>query len=162
MKTVTQQISECIKLYTKWYSIKNIEVWDINYLFLWINNTVYSSLIIDSLTFEVADLLESKVNPTETSIEDKEKLKLVITNFIEWATEVKKEDFNKYSFDWNMVFIQWSKYWLTNSDFLWIFKLLKDFTELKIFIKDWLIAFTDFHNNILILKWMYLLQESLF
>lgn len=161
MKTLEQQVSSCVKHYKRWSRVSVIDFIDSRYLVLW-QSLVYSNKLIQEITFELAELLESKIESTSKSKVNKDILKSTIQTFLIDATEVKKEDFSKYSLDWDITFIEWDEYWISTSWLIWALNLLKGVVCLKIFIKNWLIWFADEYDNLLMIIWMLKLQESLF
>lgn len=160
MENLKKQISVLMNNYTRWSRIWVIDFTDSRYLVLW-QWYIFSNQIIRDITFEFAELLETKIDNLDKML-DKEWVKTIIQKCISEWTKVTKEDFNQYTVDWDTTFITWYKYWISTSALLELLKLTKSSIIQLYIYKESTLVITDSQDNILVLTSMYPLPNTMF
>jgi len=155
MKKVKQQVNAIVDHY-----LKSVKIWivtnkDVKLLLL--GNTLYSSLILNDVTFDVARIFMDK---QEVQVNQKDFPALFLWILESW-TEVSEADFNRYDLQWEIVSIEWSDYWIVAKQLVRLIELCKDY-KYKIIIHEWYLAIVNEHDIPLVVTWMLKLQAALF
>lgn len=159
MKDTKSQINQILEYHKHGLRISVIDYTDARYLVLW-QSFVYSNKIVNELAFEFAELIEKK----QEWKTDKKQIQEVINKcIVEWQ-EVSKDDFNQYTIDGDITFIEWHEYWVGTGSLIKTIKLVSEFiTTPKFYIynKDLLVIADEF-GNLIMIKQMTTLPKSLF